>query len=912
MEDQVLKNLARSPDEVEIKSIVFKMGRFKAPGPDGLNAAFFQSQWHLVGKSVCELIRSIFDDPRKIQLVNQTHLCLIPKVDNPECVRDFKPISLCNVSYKIVTKVIANRLRNLMPRWVAPNQCSFVKGRHSADNIMVAQEIIHLMKKKKGNQGWMMIKVDLEKAYDRLSWSFIHDTLSELGLPGKLISLIDSCVGTSELNMLWNERLAHLIQVAADVKAWKPIILRKGGPPISHLFFADDIILCAEAALDQAHIINQVLRLFAVSSGQKINLEKTRVFFSRNVKFGRAKEISDCLGINSTPNLGKYLGVFLNHSRVSKNSFEHILERVKQRMNAWSVKSLSLAGRLKLAKSVLFAMPTYAMQTAWLPKSVCEEIEKHTRGFIWGSSKERRGTHLVKWERMCSNRQCGGVGLRELRTFNQAFIMKVGFGMLANKNSLGARILRNKYKLEDCLLPNIPRNDNASNLWRGISSSWNHILAGTRIMLGNGKQTRFWLDWWVPEVGKLEGWKVACCVNQDGEWDWGKFNIFLPKEVCEAIAKMESPKEGDEEDKIFWKPSSNGLFTVKSAYQFIKKDAPAMQHQDSHWDLAWKWKGPERLQFNLGRGKNNNHDQSWRLTFGVTCWMLWQARNNMVFRNENCSPENLCQKIKIFVQNVIHADSVLDAAAVSVVIKEVDMVLWRPPQKGWIKINSDGKIGQGNALKAELWGLLLGLQVAWEHGFRKVHLEGDSSEAIHLVQGDCPSDHPFCELVHRIKELIDKQWNVVLVSATAANYIAQMNMLPMLNGANFKLWKENVEIVLGRMDLDNALRTKKPTSTQENPNTDKIEKWERSNRMCLMIMKRSVPEAFRGSIVETTDAKLFLKELEQYFARNEKAEIGQTFSKLINMSCKYEELIEDANRNRKDKQSGMLVFKLKH
>ncbi|XP_061372496.1 uncharacterized protein LOC133314967, partial [Gastrolobium bilobum] len=124
------------------------------------------------------------------------------------------------------------------------------------------------------------------------------------------------------------------------------------------------------------------------------------------------------------------------------------------------------------------------------------------------------------------------------------------------------------------------------------------------------------------------------------------------------------------------------------------------------------------------------------------------------------------------------------------------------------------------------------------------------------------------------------------VSVTAANYVAQVNTLPMLNGANFKLWKENVEIVLGCMDLGNALRTEKPTSTQENPNTDKIEKWERSNRMCLMIMKRSVPEAFKGSTIETTDAKLFLKELEQYFARNEKAKIGQTMSKLINMRYK--------------------------
>ncbi|XP_061347824.1 uncharacterized protein LOC133293296 [Gastrolobium bilobum] len=107
--------------------------------------------------------------------------------------------------------------------------------------------------------------------------------------------------------------------------------------------------------------------------------------------------------------------------------------------------------------------------------------------------------------------------------------------------------------------------------------------------------------------------------------------------------------------------------------------------------------------------------------------------------------------------------------------------------------------------------------------------------------------------------------NVVLVSA---NLVAQVNMILMLNGENFKLWKEQVEIVLGCMDLDNALRTEKPTSTPKNSNTDKVEKWEHSNRICLMIMKRSVPEAFRGSIVETTDAKIFLKELEQYFARN--------------------------------------------
>ena len=109
---------------------------------------------------------------------------------------------------------------------------------------------------------------------------------------------------------------------------------------------------------------------------------------------------------------------------------------------------------------------------------------------------------------------------------------------------------------------------------------------------------------------------------------------------------------------------------------------------------------------------------------------------------------------------------------------------------------------------------------------------------------------------------------------SAANVIAQVNSIPMLNGTNFKVWKEVVEIVLGCMDLDLALRTEQSISTPETSNEVKIEKWDRSNRMCLMIMKHSIPEAFRGSISEGQSAKKFLEEIEQYFAKNEKVEMS--------------------------------------
>ncbi|XP_057755600.1 uncharacterized protein LOC130974762 [Arachis stenosperma] len=122
--------------------------------------------------------------------------------------------------------------------------------------------------------------------------------------------------------------------------------------------------------------------------------------------------------------------------------------------------------------------------------------------------------------------------------------------------------------------------------------------------------------------------------------------------------------------------------------------------------------------------------------------------------------------------------------------------------------------------------------------------------------------------------------------ALATNVSAQISSIPMLNGSNFKVWKDTVEIVLGCMDLDIALREEKPTSTPENLNEVKIEKWERSNRMSIMIMKHSIHKVFRGSITENKNAKQFLKDVEKFFTKNEKAEASSPLNKLVSMRYK--------------------------
>ena len=114
------------------------------------------------------------------------------------------PISLCTVAYKTISKIVANRLQALMPILIGPQQTSFVPGRHIIDNIMIAQEVIHSMRKKMEKKGFMAIKVDIEKAYDRLNWDFIYETLQETRLPRDTIQIIMECITSATMKVLWN------------------------------------------------------------------------------------------------------------------------------------------------------------------------------------------------------------------------------------------------------------------------------------------------------------------------------------------------------------------------------------------------------------------------------------------------------------------------------------------------------------------------------------------------------------------------------------------------------------------------------------------------------------------------------------------------------------------------------------
>ena len=159
------------------------MAPLKALGPDGMPALFYHSFWHIIGSQVTNAVLSCLNSCKIPESINHTFITLIPKVPSPKRMSDFRPISLCNVIYKIMSKVIANRLKPILSKIISETQSAFVPGRLITDNVLVAFETLHYMKTRcEGRKGYMIIKLDMSKAYDRVEWGYLCQVMRKMDL----------------------------------------------------------------------------------------------------------------------------------------------------------------------------------------------------------------------------------------------------------------------------------------------------------------------------------------------------------------------------------------------------------------------------------------------------------------------------------------------------------------------------------------------------------------------------------------------------------------------------------------------------------------------------------------------------------------------------------------------------------
>lgn len=179
----------------EVWQALKQMHPSKAPGPDGFSPGFYQRFWHVVGEDVVAAVKMFLVSEELLRLVNCTNVALIPKVKNVENMNQLRPISLCNVIYKIGSKVLANRLKPFLMGIISPYQSVFVPGRLISDNSLVAFEISHFLKRRRrGTKGFCSLKLDMSNAYDRVEWLFLEAVMRKMGFCEKWIGWIMSCV----------------------------------------------------------------------------------------------------------------------------------------------------------------------------------------------------------------------------------------------------------------------------------------------------------------------------------------------------------------------------------------------------------------------------------------------------------------------------------------------------------------------------------------------------------------------------------------------------------------------------------------------------------------------------------------------------------------------------------------------
>lgn len=179
----------------ELKTTVFSMHPNKAPGLDGYIPIFYQKNWNMIKTDLLRFLNNCLKNPNYLADINNTIITLIPKINQPYKIKDYRPISLCNVLYRIFSKLLANRLKPLLDDLISPFQNAFVKHRQISDNSIIVKEIMHNMnKKKKGLNDIMAIKVDMHKAFDQLEWPFIIKILQNLGFSTKWCSIIEACL----------------------------------------------------------------------------------------------------------------------------------------------------------------------------------------------------------------------------------------------------------------------------------------------------------------------------------------------------------------------------------------------------------------------------------------------------------------------------------------------------------------------------------------------------------------------------------------------------------------------------------------------------------------------------------------------------------------------------------------------
>jgi hypothetical protein len=491
----------------------------------------------------------------------------------------------------------------------------------------------------------MFLKMDMEKAFDRMEWPFILAILNQLRFSSIWISWVRTCITSTSFSILLNgspfgqctperglrqgdplspflfilgtEVLSRLLLREEIKGSLKGLRIARNCAPINHLLFADDLLLFGKASLSEAACLRSCLEKYCSWSGQSINASKSSIRFSRNTNPATSAVIRNWFPYDDNPPKSLYLGlpIFLENSK--RRGFQGIIDKVNKSIEGWRAKTLSQAGRLVLIKSVAATFPSYAMGSFLIPNSCCKVLDRSFKNFLWGfPPKKTRNLSLKAWDSICTPKAMCGLGIRKMREVNLALISKLGWQLLNNSDSLWVSQLQGKYLNSTSFLSPSPLSS-SSWLWKGILKSKSFISKGACFRIHSQSSLPIWSSPWIPTIASFSPTPspllshpppqllvsdlfTTGTTQSNPHWNIPMLLSLFDSTSISEILKINATAQT--QTKLIWTYSPQGDFTTKSAHHLISSQRYAPTEfplTSSQWKFFWKINLNDRLKLFL-------------------------------------------------------------------------------------------------------------------------------------------------------------------------------------------------------------------------------------------------------------------------------------------------------------------------
>ncbi|XP_019245221.1 PREDICTED: uncharacterized protein LOC109225083 [Nicotiana attenuata] len=516
------------------------------------------------------MVQSFFNGHELPRFVTHTNLVLLPKKKEVVTFSGMRHISLSNFVNKIFSRVVHERLVGMLPSLISDEQAGFVKGRSIVENVLLTQELITDIRLRTKAGPNLVIKLDMAKAYDQLSWLFLSKVLRKMGLGERFIGLVFGIVSNNWYSILLNGQPHGFFRSTRGVKQGDPLLptlhilaaealsrglkslhsnlhfrgfgLPKWSPKINHLAYADDTIIFSSSDARSLKLIMQILSSYEAASGQLINKSKSAVYMHHSARAQVIEKVQRITGIPNQEFPFTYLGCPIFYLRRRMNYYQDLITKVMNKLQNWKGKLLSIGGRAVLITHVLQSMPIYLLSAVNPPAYVINRLHKIFAQFFWSDSVGTSNRHRASWNNLCLPCEEGGVGFRSLHDMATALFCKLWWNF-RTKPSLWSSFMCQKYckKLNPIIVP-----------WRGGLGALYFVTPLDHVV--------------DEEVQNIYD------VVEEGQRNEERLREILPEDLASHILQnIQPPTTSDMIDKPVWMLENRGEFSVKSAWEYLRR-----------------------------------------------------------------------------------------------------------------------------------------------------------------------------------------------------------------------------------------------------------------------------------------------------------------------------------------------------